>query len=160
MSQPIYLYLDGVLVFEAASAAVGARQLGIGVVSFFRNMKDGTKLFRRYTVSRIGPTEDTKVALIPIDVLKKLFSEYRVESRVGLNTKSMKVLIKDTINNTEYIAPSITIASVYTYNFEGRSVGVKTLRIYLASQKMIKGWIFSKVTDDSKRDNPPFIKEV
>lgn len=86
-------------------------------------------------MSRIGPTEDTKVALIPVDVLKKLFSEYRVESRVGLNTKSMKVLIKDTINNTEYIAPSITTASVYTYNFEGRSVGFKTLRTYLASQK-------------------------
>ena len=38
MSQPIYLYLDDVLVFEAPSAAVGARQLGIGAVSFFRNM--------------------------------------------------------------------------------------------------------------------------
>ena len=136
MSQPIYLYLDGVLVFQADSAAVGARQLGIGVVSFFRNMKDGTKLFRRYTVSRIGPTDTTKVALIPADVLKKLFSEYRVESRVGLNTKSMKVLIKDTINNTEYTAPSITTASVYTYKFEGRSVSVKTLRNYLDSAKI------------------------
>ena len=122
MSQPIYLYLDGVLVFEADSAAVGA--LGIGVVSFFRNMKDGTKLFRRYTVSRIGPTDTTKVALISADV--KLFSEYRVESRVGLNTKSMKVLVKDIINNTEYTAPSITTASVYTYKFEGRSVSVST----------------------------------
>lgn len=43
MSQPIYLYLDDVLVFEEKikdliGAAVSARQLGIGAVSFFRNM--------------------------------------------------------------------------------------------------------------------------
>ncbi len=147
MSQPIYIYLDDVLVFEAASAAVGARQLGIGVVSFFRNMKDGTKLFRRYTVSRIGPTENTKVSLIPVEALKKLFDQYRVESRVGLNTNSMKVLIKDTINNTETIVPSITVASAHTYNMEGRSVSVKTLRKWLDSGTIIKGWIFSKVTN-------------
>ena len=42
MSQPIYLYLDDVLVFETDSAAVSVRQLGIGVISFFRNRKDGT----------------------------------------------------------------------------------------------------------------------
>lgn len=143
MSQPIYLYLDDVLVFEAASAAVGARQLGIGVVSFFRNMKDGTKLFRRYTVSRVGPTENTKVALIPIDALKKLFEGYRVES--GLNKHSMQVLIKDTINNTEYTAPSIATASTFTYNTDGRSISVKTLRKWLDSGKIVKGWIFSQV---------------
>lgn len=110
-------------------------------------MKDGTKLFRRYTVSRIGPTENTKVSLIPVEALKKLFDQYRVESRVGLNTNSMKVLIKDTINNTETIVPSITVASAHTYNMEGRSVSVKTLRKWLDSGTIIKGWIFSKVTN-------------
>lgn len=105
-------------------------------------MKDGTKLFRRYTVSRIGPTVNTKVALIPIEALKKLIEGYRGESRVGLNINSMQVLIKDTINNTEYTAPSITIASAYTYKKEGRSVTPKTLR--LDSGKIVKGWIFSK----------------
>ena len=53
----------------------------------------------------------------------------------------MQVLIKDTINNTEYTAPSITIASAYTYKKEGRSVTPKTLR--LDSGKIVKGWIFS-----------------
>lgn len=38
MSQPISLYLDNVLVFEAASAAVAARQLGIGTVSLLNRV--------------------------------------------------------------------------------------------------------------------------
>lgn len=61
MYQPIYLKIDEVLVFQSGSAAVAARELGIEVVSLFRNMKDGTKLFRRYTLSRTGPTENRKV---------------------------------------------------------------------------------------------------
>lgn len=57
----------------------------------------------------------------------------------------MKVLIKDTINNTEHTTPSITTASIYTYKseFTGRSVSVKTVLKYLTQ---VPGWIFSKVT--------------
>ena len=53
----------------------------------------------------------------------------------------MKVLIKDTINNTEHTTPSITTASIYTYKseFTGRSVSVKTVRKVLDSGT---GWIF------------------
>lgn len=53
MYQPIYLKIDEVLVFESGSAAVAARELGAQrLCSFSQNMKDGTKLFRHYTLSR------------------------------------------------------------------------------------------------------------
>lgn len=56
------------------------------------------------------------------------------------------MLIKDIINNTEYTAPSITTASMYTYNTEGRSVSGHTPKS-LDIGNVIKGWILCKVTN-------------
>lgn len=63
-SIPVYVYVGETLVFHAISVAALHRIVGVSTTNLFVHIRNNTKLFNMFTISRKGTQVDTPIELV------------------------------------------------------------------------------------------------
>lgn len=96
----VLVYIDNVLVYTAIYVSSLSKDLNIAKTNLFLHIKEGTKLFNKYSISRQGPNNATLISILSTE---DLFRVIEITRNSILYKRGFSIIIINLNDNKKLI---------------------------------------------------------